>query len=83
MKKIRIYWTLLFGILCIPNILLAQKEPNEVVMLDNGFQDNFFEALKQKGIENYDKAIESLLICKEKEPENTVIYIKLGKNYLV
>jgi len=82
MKKIRIYWTLLFGILCIPNILLAQKEPNEVVVLDNGFQDNFFEALKQKGIENYDKAIESLLICKEKEPENAVIYFELGKNYL-
>jgi tetratricopeptide (TPR) repeat protein len=82
MKKIRIYWILLFGILCIPNILLAQKEPNEVVVLDNGFQDNFFEALKQKGIENYDKAIESLLICKEKEPENAVIYFELGKNYL-
>ena len=82
MKKIRIYCTLLFGILCIPNILLAQKEPNEVVVLDNGFQDNFFEALKQKGIENYDKAIESLLICKEKEPENAVIYFELGKNYL-
>jgi len=82
MKKIRIYWTLLFGILCIPNTLLAQKEPNEVVVLDNGFQDNFFEALKQKGIENYDKAIESLLICKEKEPENAVIYFELGKNYL-
>ena len=82
MKKLGIYWILLFGILCIPNMLLAQKEPNEVVVFDNGFQDNFFEALKQKGIENYDKAIESLLICKEKEPENPVVYFELGKNYL-
>jgi len=82
MKKLGIYWIVLFGILCIPNTVLAQKEPNEVVVLDNGFQDNFFEALKQKGIENYDKAIESLLICKEKEPENAVVYFELGKNYL-
>jgi len=82
MKKLGIYWILLLGILVIPSLLLAQNEPNEVVVLDNGFQDNFFEALKQKGIENYDKAIESLLICKEKEPENPVVYFELGKNYL-
>ena len=82
MKKLGIYWIVLFGIVSIPNTLLAQKEPNEVVVLDNGFQDNFFEALKQKGIENYDKAIESLLICKQKEPENAVVYFELGKNYL-
>ncbi|MBC7525434.1 MAG: tetratricopeptide repeat protein, partial [Flavobacterium sp.] len=40
------------------------------------------ESLKQKGIENYDKAIESLEKCKDLQPQNAIIYYELGKNYL-
>jgi tetratricopeptide (TPR) repeat protein len=82
MKKFQIYWLLLLGTIGVPNLLLAQTEPNEVVVLDHGFEDNFYEALKQKGIENYDKAIEALRKCEEANPEDPIVYFELGKNYL-
>ncbi|MBA4135574.1 MAG: cytochrome C biosynthesis protein, partial [Flavobacterium sp.] len=66
----------------VPNIVLAQEEPNNIAVIDDGFQDHFYEALKQKSIENYDKAILSLERCKEIQPENPVTYFELGKNYL-
>jgi tetratricopeptide (TPR) repeat protein len=82
MKKITIYCLLLFGILLVPNIVLAQNEPNDVVTIDDGFEDFFYEAIKQKSIENYDKAIEALEKGKAIEPENLIVYFELGKNYL-
>jgi tetratricopeptide (TPR) repeat protein len=66
----------------VPTLLLAQNEPEDVATIDNKFQNFFYEALKQKGIENYDKAIEALERCKELEPNNAVVYFELGKNYL-
>lgn len=44
------------------------------------FQEYFFEALKQKGIENYEKAIQALEKCLEIDPK-PVVYFELGKNY--
>ena len=82
MKKITIYCLLLFGIILVPNIVLAQNEPNDVVTIDDGFEDFFYEAIKQKSIENYDKAIEALEKGKAIEPENPIVYFELGKNYL-
>lgn len=83
MKNLKIYCLLIFGMLCVPNITMAQNEPeNDVVTIDDGFQDLFFEAIKQKSMENYDKAIEALEKGKEIEPENPVVYFELGKNYL-
>ena len=82
MKKITIYCLLLFGILLVPNIVLAQNEPNDMVTIDDGFEDFFYEAIKQKSIENYDKAIEALEKGKAIEPENPIVYFELGKNYL-
>ncbi|MFN3967353.1 tetratricopeptide repeat protein [Flavobacterium sp.] len=81
MKRLVIYG-LLLGMFCIPNIAVAQEEPNNIAVIDDGFQDHFYEALKQKSIENYDKAIQSLERCKEIQPENAVVYFELGKNYL-
>ncbi|MAU71080.1 MAG: hypothetical protein CML04_03205 [Pseudozobellia sp.] len=46
------------------------------------FQENFFEALKQKGIENYDKAINLLLKCKNIDPGKLVVDHELAKVYL-
>lgn len=46
------------------------------------FQENFFEALKQKGIENYDKAINLLLECKRLDVESTAVDHELAKVYL-
>lgn len=45
------------------------------------FQEQFFEALKQKGIENYEKAITALEKCLELNSEKAVVYFQLGKNY--
>jgi tetratricopeptide (TPR) repeat protein len=45
------------------------------------FQEHFFEALKQKGIENYDKAIALLLECKKLDPSNHVIDHELAKAF--
>ncbi|WP_333599054.1 tetratricopeptide repeat protein [Flavobacterium sp.] len=81
MKKLGIYG-LLLGMIFIPSFLWAQNEPKEVVTIDDGFQDYFYEAIKQKSIENYDKAIEALEKGKTIEPDNPVVYFELGKNYL-
>jgi tetratricopeptide (TPR) repeat protein len=75
---------MLTGSLLGPVALHAQdpKEPDDIALANSEFENNFFEALKQKGIENYDKAIQSLEKCLSKEPANPVILHELGKNYL-
>ncbi|PZR21264.1 MAG: cytochrome C biosynthesis protein [Flavobacterium psychrophilum] len=82
--KILFCGALLSGSLLLPVALHAQepKEPDQVALANDEFENNFFEALKQKGIENYDKAIKSLEKCLAKEPQNPVILHELGKNYL-
>lgn len=61
----------------------AQETPNpeEIAAVDDAFENNFYEALTQKAIENYDRAIVSLQKCLDKEANNPVIYHELGKNY--
>ncbi|WP_445453351.1 tetratricopeptide repeat protein [Flavobacterium sp. 25HG05S-40] len=82
MKKLGIVYVLFLGMLCVPNSVVAQTEPNnDVVTIDDGFQDIFFEAIKQKSIENYDKAIDALEKGKVIQPDNPIIYFELGKNY--
>jgi len=82
MMRFKMYsW--LIGMLFVPTLLLAQTEPEDVAAVDDKFQNFFYESLKQKGIENYDKAIEALEKCKELEPNNAVVYFELGKNYLL
>ena len=83
MKKNVIYCLLFFGMLCVPNVVLAQSEPNnDVVTIDDGFQDLFYEAIQQRSIENYDKAILALEKGKVIQPDNADVYFELGKNYL-
>ena len=80
MKKSRLL--ILFLVLLSNSVLLlAQTEPEEIKQEVNKFQDFFFESLKQKGIENYDKAIVALEQCLKIEPENATIHFELGKNY--
>ncbi len=65
--------------------LYGQEEESAAVSLEantDEFQECFFEALKQKGIENYDKAINQLLECKGLDPSNTVVDHELAKAYL-
>lgn len=75
-------YLLFIGMFTISTNSFGQTEPEDVASVSNEFQDNFFESLKQKGIENYDKAVEFLEKCQQLEPNNPVVYFELGKNYL-
>lgn len=85
---LRFFRLLLFMILS-SGLIYAQEEPNlleeinkdELGEVNDKFQEHFFEALKQKAIENYEKAIIELKACEKIEPENPVIFFELGKNY--
>ena len=81
MKKI-VLISFLFGMLCISNPLVAQIEPEDVATVSDEFENYYYESLKQKGIENYDKAIDALEKCKNLQPQNPVVFFELGKNYL-
>ncbi|WP_299434031.1 tetratricopeptide repeat protein [uncultured Aquimarina sp.] len=50
--------------------------------VSDAFRESFFEALKQRAITNYDKAIIALEKCISVNPEPIVLYYELGRNYL-
>ncbi len=61
----------------------AVQEPEDIAAVTDEFQDHFYESLKQKGIENYDRAISELEKCLKIQPNNPTLYFELGKNYLL
>lgn len=69
-------------LLLVTSPLFAQIEPDDIALASDNFQETFYEALKQKGIENYDKAITALETCLTLEPNNPAVFSELGKNYL-
>ena len=84
-KAIHILFFIL-GIALIPQPTFAQvdfnKRPDDDLgNVEDEFQEYFFEALKQKGIENYDRAVEALQKCLNLDSKRPVIYFELGKNY--
>ncbi|MFD1603258.1 tetratricopeptide repeat protein [Flavobacterium artemisiae] len=81
MKK-RILTILFFAFFGSTFSVFAQTEPEDIAMATDEYQDSFYESLKQKGIENYDKAIVSLEKCIKLKPNDAVAYFELGKNYL-
>ncbi len=60
----------------------AQVEPEQIAATTDDFQNSYFEALKQKSIENFDKAVTALEKCAEIQKENPAVYNELGKSYL-
>ena len=88
MKLKLIYILLLFFGILLPKQLCAQEtetpasgEPENVT---DAFQESFFEALKQKGIENYELALAALNKAEKaaKTEENkAVVYFEMGKNH--
>ncbi len=66
----------------IQNSFYAQTNPDEIALKDNFVENNFYEAVKQRAIENYDKAIVAIQKCIEKEPNTAAFHYELGKNYL-
>lgn len=80
MKK-TVSFFLFLVLLCNSALLLAQSEPESIVPDTDKFQDYFYESLKQKGIENYDRAIVALEECLKIKPNDATIYSEMGKNY--
>jgi len=80
-KKVSNIKGFVVGMLFISGSLLAQTEPDSIALVNDEFQESYYESLKQKGIENYDKAIIALENCLKLQPENAVIHHELGKNY--
>lgn len=76
---------ILFGILSISQVSYAQDDLNkpndDLGNVTDEFQEYFFEALKQKAIENYDKSVTALLKCIAIDDSESVLYFELGKNY--
>ncbi|MGB5419451.1 tetratricopeptide repeat protein [Algibacter sp.] len=75
-----------FGTLLLPQINYAQVDFNKTPDDDLGvnedkFQELFYEALKQKGIENFDRAAEAFEKCIEIDNSVPVLYFELGKSY--
>lgn len=73
---------LVFFLLGFGSRSLAQQNPEDIALEENKTEDYFFEALTQRGIENYDKAIIALQKALEKEPKNAAFLFELGKNQL-
>lgn len=61
--------------------LFQDVSQDDLGNVSDEFQELFFEALKQKGIENYEKAIIALEKCLKLDTEKSVVYFELGKNY--
>ena len=91
-----IFFCLGFILMCVCTLQIAyaQEEPSRIIQEEESaevfleeytdeFQEAFFEATKQKGIQNYDRAINLFLECKRLDPENKVIDHELAKTYLL
>ena len=73
---ILVFLVLNIGSLFAQNTILNEK--NNVT-----FQTSFFEALKQKAIKNYPKAIENLEKCYQIDSSNAAVKFELSKNYFL
>ncbi len=87
MKKELLVWLALGVSIMMHYGTYAQEEQESAdVYLEeytDEFQENFFEALKQKGIQNYDRAVDLFLKCKQLEPDNSVVNYELAKAYML
>ncbi|UKM65626.1 tetratricopeptide repeat protein [Flavobacteriaceae bacterium GSB9] len=75
------------GFVLISQVLFAQVDFNNRPNDDLGnnedqFQELFYEGLKQKAIENYDRAAKAFLQCIEIDKSVPVVYFELGKCYM-
>lgn len=81
MRTKYLYGLIAVGMLFISGFSYAQKinieEENSLK-----FQTHFFEALKQKAIKNYGKAIESLEMCHDIDSLNVPVLFEFSKNHL-
>ncbi|MDO4728482.1 MAG: tetratricopeptide repeat protein [Bacteroidota bacterium] len=57
-------------------------EPDSITISASRFENHFYESLKHRAMENYDKAINSLHLALKENNHRAVVYHELGKNYL-
>jgi tetratricopeptide (TPR) repeat protein len=81
MRKKLFHIFLFVGILFQCNTAFSQGEPEDIALDNDEFQNSFYESLREKGIENYDKAINAMQKCLQLQPNNPVVHFELGKNY--
>ncbi|HLT49916.1 tetratricopeptide repeat protein [Aequorivita nionensis] len=92
MKINPLYIFLLFFGIFLPKQLCSQEIKSDSIQnpmdqlgdVTDAFQENFFEALKQKAIENYELALSALNKAEKaaKTEENkAVVYFEMGKNH--
>jgi tetratricopeptide (TPR) repeat protein len=80
---------IIFGMLLFPGIVVSQEDDetptDDLGNVSDAFQENFFEGLKQKGIENYELALTALRkaeMAAKGDAENiAVVHFEMGKNY--
>ena len=83
----RKYVGILLLAFCFPADLLAQETPADSIQKPpqqsqaRQFESLFFDGIKEKAVENYDKAITIFKKCKEIKPEEGIIYVELAKSY--
>ncbi|TAI47499.1 hypothetical protein [Flagellimonas allohymeniacidonis] len=73
-------------ILLLPVALWAQEEESAEVFLEDytdEFQEAFFEALKQKGIQNYDRATSYFFQCKRLDSSKSVVDYELARTFFL
>lgn len=80
-SKILILWFFMTFVLAFSQEGQQSADISEEVNSD-AFQEYFFDALQQKSIENYDKAIIALIECKKLRPDNEVVDYELGLSYM-
>jgi len=72
---------LLFSLVAISQEDVASTEAMLVEQEEINFQTFFFEALQQKSIGNFDKAVFALEACNNIEKNNVAVLFELSKNY--
>lgn len=87
MKHIHNIFCLIFGLFIFGQYTNAQVDFNKVPtddlgLVEDNFQEAFYEALKQKSIENYDRAIDAFQKCITIDNTVPVVYFELGKSYM-
>ncbi len=72
---------LLFSLVAVSQEDVASNEAMLVEQEEINFQTFFFEAIQQKSIGNFDKAVFALEACNNIEKDNVAVLFELSKNY--
>lgn len=73
--------TFLFSQNTFAQVDFNKRPDDDLGNYEDAYQEHFFEALKQKGIENYQRSVDALLKCVKINDEDPTLFFELGKNY--